>query len=203
MGPRPCAVLLVVPLAFRAPRGVLLGRAAWCARGRRPSCLCCLWPHGCSGRRRARPPARSPHASLRLGVVDLEARPCPPDPPAPSTPVVPGRCVCRCVAAFLLVLLVAPRVFRAPSGPAAREIATREPEGSEWSISKPARALRTLRHPPHQWCLVAVCAGGWRPAREPSPPRASLGALSRSPARPRRPSNFACNSLGRVSWSEV
>mgnify|MGYP003283526467 CR=1 FL=1 len=32
------------------------------------------------------PPARSPHASLRLGVVDLEARPCPPDPPAPSTP---------------------------------------------------------------------------------------------------------------------
>ena len=31
MGPRPCAVLLVVP------RGVLLGRAAWCARGRRPA----------------------------------------------------------------------------------------------------------------------------------------------------------------------
>ena len=36
------------------------------------------------------PPARSPHASLRLGVVDLEARPCPPVPPAPSTPVGPG-----------------------------------------------------------------------------------------------------------------
>ena len=33
-----------------------------------------------------RAPARSPHASLRLGVVDLEARPCPPDPPAPSAP---------------------------------------------------------------------------------------------------------------------
>ena len=44
---------------------------------------------------------------------------------------------------------VAPLVFRAPSGPAAREIATREPKGSEWSISKPARALRTLRRPPH------------------------------------------------------
>ena len=28
-----------------------------------------------SGRLRARPPARSPHASLRLGVIDLEARP--------------------------------------------------------------------------------------------------------------------------------
>ena len=48
-----------------------------------------VWPHGCSGRRRARPPARSPHASLRLGVVDLEARPCPPDPPAPFAPVGP------------------------------------------------------------------------------------------------------------------
>jgi len=39
------------------------------------------------------------------------------------------------------------------SGSAAREIATRELR-SEWSISKPARALRTLRHPPHQWDLV-------------------------------------------------
>ena len=55
-----------------------------------------------------------------------------------------------------MVLLVAPLVFRAPSGPAAREIATREPDGSEWSISKPARALRTLRRPPHQWFMVCV-----------------------------------------------
>ena len=38
---------------------------------------------------------------------------------------------------------------RAPSGPAAREIATRELR-SEWSISKPARALRTLRRPSHR-----------------------------------------------------
>ena len=48
--------------------------------------FCCVWRRWCSGRRRAWPPARSPHASLRLGVVDLEARPCPPDPPAPSSP---------------------------------------------------------------------------------------------------------------------
>ena len=33
---------------------------------------------------------------------------------------------------------------------------------------------------------AAVCAGGRRPAREPSAPRALLGASSRSPARPRR-----------------
>ena len=48
-----------------------------------------------------------------------------------------------------VLLLVVPLVFRAPSGPAAREIATRELR-SEWSISKPARALRSLRRPPHR-----------------------------------------------------
>ena len=55
-----------------------------------------------------------------------------------------------CGFCFPWLLLVAPLVFRAPSGPA------------------------------------AVCAGGRRPAREPSAPRASLGASPRSPARPRR-----------------
>ena len=43
--------------------------------------------------------------------------------------------------------------------------------GSEWSISKPARALRTLRRPPRQWGRVA---GVW------------LGASAQSLARPRR-----------------
>ena len=42
--------------------------------------------------------------------------------------------------------------------------------GSEWSISKPALALRALRHPPHRRRL---CRCVW------------LGASSRSPARPR------------------
>ena len=53
-----------------------------------------------------------------------------------------------------VLLLVAPLVFRAPCGVLAgraalcaggrrpaREIATREPDGSEWSISRPALAL--------------------------------------------------------------
>ena len=40
--------------------------------------------------------------------------------------------------------------------------------GSEWSISKPARALRSLRRPSHRRCLVADV---W------------LGALTRCPAR--------------------
>ena len=35
------------------------------------------------------------------------------------------------------------------------------------------------------WGRAALCARGRRPAREPSAPRASLGASSRSPARPR------------------
>ena len=46
----------------------------------------------------------------------------------------------------------------------------------------------------HRWCSrapsgrVTVCVRGRRPARSPSAPRASLGASSRSPARPcRRP----------------
>ena len=49
------------------------GRAALCARGRRPVAtagLLCV-PVG------GGPPARSPHASRRLGVIDLEARPGP------------------------------------------------------------------------------------------------------------------------------
>ena len=61
-------------------------------------------------------------------------------------------------------LLVAPWVLRAPEGPAARE--ARRPHVVRRRASKPARALRSLRCPPHRWRLVDV--------------------LSRSPARPRR-----------------
>lgn len=52
-----------------------------------------------------------------------------------------------------VLLLVAPLVFRAPSGPAARE--ARRPHFVRRRASKPARALRTLRRPPHQWGWVA------------------------------------------------
>ena len=78
------------------------------------------------------------------------------------------------------LLLVAPLVFRAPSGPAAREIATREPDGSEWSISKPARALRTLRRPPHRRHLrgcVSVRTTA-RPRRRPRAPQPGPPATS-------------------------
>ena len=63
----------------------------------------CLWPHGCSGRRRARPPARlGPHFVRRRA-------------------------------------------------------------------SKPARALRSLRRPSHQWCLAAVCGSARHLEARPGP----------------------------------
>ena len=114
------------------------GAAAW-PSGALALLFCCLWHRWCSGRRRARPPARSPHASLRLGVVDLEARPGPPDPPAPSTP------------AALAALCVVELPLEARPSPAAAH-------GCR------SRALRTLRHPPCRRCcrdlqLIASLAG--------------------------------------------
>ena len=221
-----------MPAPFAMPRSCYAAQRSCAACGAGPLCV----PVG------GGPPARSPHASLRLGVVDLEARPGPaathrhrgqalppptgtaarpscalhtsgawslmcgsarrlearsgpathrhrgqappptgtavrprrprvpqPGPLAPSAPAVQRN-------SRLSLLLAAPLVFRAPSGPAAREIATREPEGSEVSISKPARALRTLRRPPHQWRLVADVwfgASARCPARLRHGPRAS------------------------------
>ena len=76
-GRRPASlmVLLVAPRVFRAPEGP----AAVCAGGRRPiPLMVLLWPHGCSGRRRPRPPAR-------LGVLTSFGA-APRSPPVPSGP---------------------------------------------------------------------------------------------------------------------
>ena len=71
----------------------------------------------------------------------------------------------------MLVFLVAPRVFRAPEAPAARE--ARRPHFVRRRASKPARALRTLRRPPHLWGLVCWRVV-WRflskPGQAPPPP---------------------------------
>ena len=89
-----------------------------------------------------------------------------------------GRCVCWCAAAFLLLLLVVPLVFRAPDGPAARE--ARRPHFVRRRASKPARALRTLRRPSHRRRL-RCCVVPARPRRRPPAPRqvplAPFGAL--------------------------
>ena len=63
-----------MPLVFWAPEAP----AAVCAGGRRLSCCCCLWCRWCSGRRRARPPAR-------LGVLTSFGA-APRSPPVPSGP---------------------------------------------------------------------------------------------------------------------
>ena len=69
---------------------------------------------------------------------------------------------------LLMVLLVAPRVFRAPEGPAARE--ARRPHFVRRRASKPARALRSLRRPSHQWGRVADRRVVSKPGQAPPPP---------------------------------
>ena len=88
---------------------------------------------------------------------------------------------------FRVLLLVVPLVFRAPSGPAAREIATRELR-SEWSISKPARALRSLRRPPHRRHLCCLD----KPGQAPPPPTGTAA----------RPCSPRCQASG-VLWSSA
>ena len=70
---------------------------------------------------------------------------------------------------------MAPRVFRAPEGPAARE--ARRPRFARRRASKPARALRTLRRPPHQWGLVCC----WLARRVGSKPGQAPQASRRPP----------------------
>ena len=91
--------------------------------------------------------------------------------PAPVWPGGFAVCgVCVWVPCDTAGVAFAPRVFRAPEGPAARE--ARRPHFVRRRASKPARALRALRRPSHQWGWVAV---------------PQLGASARCPARPRRP----------------
>ena len=111
--------------------------------------------------------------------------------------------------ASLMVLLVVPRVFRAPEAPAARE--ARRPHFVRRRASKPARALRTLRRPPHQWCL-GRCSAALRvvskPCQAPPPtgtttrPTNPFGALARQALAPltHAPTpNFARNSPTTLS----
>ena len=80
------------------------------------------------------------------------------NPSATATAARPhwGRAVLLCLP-DVLCCCVAPRVFRAPEGPAARE--ARRPHFVRRRASKPARALRSLRRPPHRRCRIAdVCS---------------------------------------------
>ena len=202
----------------------LLGRAAWCARGRRParepSALraslgassrsparprrrprapqpgppaprpCCFVacgtagvlapsgpaareiathePSARSGRSRSPPWPSGPSGALHTGVACVAvcggasprspARPRPrPRVPQPGPPVPWPCCFVACGTAGVL----------GDVGPGRPRDRHTRACGSEWSISKPALALRTLRRPPHR--------------------RRLRGCVSpRSPARPRR-----------------
>ena len=136
------ALLPARPVDLRAQgEGVVEypGKVA-CPSGRRCSTRNAVWCHS------------------HPGFKSQRYRHCRPAPLGPGGFVIPGWCgrvrVCACCG----MLLVAPRVFRAPSGPAARE--ARRPHFVRRRASKPARALRTLRRPPHQWGFVAVSDPG-------------------------------------------
>ena len=135
------------------------GRAAWCAGGRRSFCVVCCpdrfpaaaWP--------ARPRAvRAASFARRVGSKPGQA----PPPPAGTA------------AGLADLLFVAPPVFRAPDGPAARE--ARRPHFVRRRASKPARALRSLRHPPHRRGL-SLCVS------RPVPPPPTGAAAWPSPSR--------------------
>ena len=158
-------------------RAALWGPAAVCAGGRRPAReIATREPAARSGRSRGPPwPCRRPPAPW----------PCPPVPPAPSTPVGPGHC-----SAALRVVSKPGQALPPPTGTAARPAGALH-TGGAWSLfsgsvrrldARPGPATahrhrgRSLRRPPHQWCLVAVFWFG-----------ASSRCLARSRHRPRAP----------------
>ena len=81
-----------------------------------------------------------PYASLRLGIIDLEARPCPPGPTAPATQTardVGARPPCACRPQLEVVV---------------------------WCLC--FVCLRALRHPP-RWLSMVLVPGQALPHRNP------------------------------------
>ena len=102
---------------------------------------CCLWPRWCSGRRRARPPAR-------LGDLTSFGA-APRSPPVPSGP---SGALHTCGAGSLMCGLA--RRLKARPGPATAH-------------GHRSQAHQSLRRPPHQWRLVADV---WLGASSQGPP---------------------------------
>ena len=120
---------------------------------------CADWWFGASSRSPARP-RRRPRAP----------QPGPPDPPAPSTPVGPSW------------LMLRGALPRSPTRPRRRRPAPRPDPAS-----KPARALRSLRRPPHRRRL-ACWRVDWRvvskPGQAPPPPTGTAARALRTLRRP-------------------
>ena len=154
---------------MREPPGPLWGRAA---------SLCLLPPTDLRPPRGL--PARSPSAPR--ASLGASAR-CQAPPPTGAA------------AGLADLLLVAPLVLRAPDGPVARE--GRRPHFVRCRASKPARALRSLRRPPHRrglsLCVVrpGPAAHGHRSLASSIAQDSHLVVTSHVP----EPTpNFACNS---------
>ena len=135
-----CVVLLIPPV-FRVSEGPAVG----------PSCCVCPWAAlscpsgvraracGCCAMAQGQISAQEAGVARVWMLLDVPLVIRVPEGPA----VGPSCCVCPWVAAR-------PRAVRAASF--ARRV-----------VSKPARALRTLRRPPHRWglvwCWLAWCVG--------------------------------------------
>ena len=168
----------------------LRSRRSWGCRGFLPRVFGrrCLWRRWCSGRRRARPPARLG------GLTSFGAVPrSPPVPSGPSGALHTGG------AALLMCGWV--RRIEARPGPAAAH-------------RHRGRALRSLRRPPHQWGWVAdvwLNASPRTPARSRSPSGRRDQTPSIPPAShpvvtshiPEPTPNFACNSPTTLSNPEI
>ena len=78
-----------------------------------------------------------------------------------------------------------PHRFPGASGPGRPRDRHTRACGSEWSISKPARALRTLRRPPHRW--VRPCVS--KPDRVLPPPTGTAARTTHTPLTTNGPKN--------------
>ena len=194
-------------MVFRAP-----GPAAVCAGGRRSSCLLFVAPTDLRpprglparfGRRAACPPASAVRAASFARRV--ASKPCQAPQASRRPPIGRGDCVLSglapppptgTAAGPSGLLLVAPMVFRVPSGPAARE--ARRPHVVRRRASKPARALRSLRHPPHRRGL-SLCVTRLGPALAPQalPWRSRTSLLSSSISHAIPPRLFQTMNLQR------
>ena len=125
-----------------------------------------VWPHGCSGRRRARPPAR-------LGVLTSFGA-APRSPPVPSGPS--GALHTVGAGSLMCALRVDSLSGQAPppsTGTAARpRHHPRVPQPGP--ASKPGHALRSLRRPSRRRCLWFWCT------RAPKPMGAQTGSGERN-----------------------
>ena len=167
--------MLAAPPDLRPPRG-LPARLLGCL-------VCSAGVPGAFGPGRP----RDRHTRAALGVVDLETRPCPPDPPAPFTPAGLRRppigrylvCSAGVPGAFGPGRLISDRRGACP--PARRP--RREPSVRR-VVSKPGQALQAPRRPPIGRYLVCMylawpCRHPWAP--QPDPPAPSTPAGSRQP----------------------